>query len=367
MSPIRTRPDPARTRVRSCMLPLMTVVDEALLALGGCGPEFAGYLSNHGPMAAEALSALGRAEEVEPWVSRYRKRLIDRPPNVARIETSEWREALGDVRRVSDWEDFFAAELDRMTWREALEAWIPLLAPGIMSGATHGFIRTAHAVRSLAAEENAQRLTEFIAGLAYWAARYQVLPGKPGLAEPRLPSEIIDTMPIMPTRLRNRQPASIFEAVRELDGFPPFTQVVDLAAPGDDLSAFLSDLTATMAMRYLENAGPASIPYVHTVTAPSALRMVAPHVSAGTAKLAARYAWQAAAAIHSRSHYPHAMEMPATLPPAEDLIDRCVFSGDEHAIKFTEACLREYALNPDPVFLAAPLDLSSRYGRKVRG
>ena len=28
-------------------------------------------------------------------------------------------------------------------------------------------------------------------------------------------------------------------------------------------------------------------------------------------------------------------------------------TGDEHAIKFTEACLREHALNPKPVYLAA--------------
>ena len=344
----------------------MTVVDEALVALGGCGPEFAGYLSNHGPMAADALLALGRGDEVEGWVSRYKKRLIDRPANVSRIDALNWREALGDIRRASDWEDFFAIELERLSWREALTVWVPLLAPGIMSGATHGFIRTAHAVRGLAAEENVARLREFATGLAYWAARYQVLPGEPGLADPRLPSQVIGDVPVLPPRQRNREAQGIFESVRELDAFPPFAGVINMAAPGDGLSAFLSDLTATMAKRYLENAGPGSIPYVHTVTAPSALRMVAPYLTSGTARLAARYAWQAAAAIHSRAHYPHPFEMPATLPAAADLIDRAVSCGDEHAIKFTEACLREYALNPDPVFLAAPLDLSARYGRQVR-
>jgi hypothetical protein len=40
-------------------------------------------------------------------------------------------------------------------------------------------------------------------------------------------------------------------------------------------------------------------------------------------------------------------------PHTEDLIDRAVASGDEHAIKFTEACLREHALSPQPVFLTA--------------
>jgi hypothetical protein len=37
----------------------------------------------------------------------------------------------------------------------------------------------------------------------------------------------------------------------------------------------------------------------------------------------------------------------------DELIDRAIACGDEHAIKFTEVCLREHAFKPDPVFLAA--------------
>lgn len=345
---------------------MLSTIDEALTMLQGCGPEFASGLSNHGPMGAEALCALGREDVVEEWTAKYRRRLIDRPANVSRITGEHWREALGDVTRASDWEDFFAIEVDSAPWAAVLEKWTALLAPGLMSGATHGLIRTAHAVRSLAKGENEERLREFAAGLAYWAARYQVLPGTPQAIDPAMPSAILKDLPIMPPRTRNLRPTSIFNAVSELDGFPPFEVAINLAAPGDDLSAFISDLTVTMAYRYMENAGPASISYVHTVTAPSALRMMAPFLTAETARLAGRYAWQACAAIHSRGHFPHEYEMPATLPSRDEVIDRAVFSGDEHAIKFTEACLREYALNPDPIFLAAPLDLSGRYGRKVR-
>ena len=35
------------------------------------------------------------------------------------------------------------------------------------------------------------------------------------------------------------------------------------------------------------------------------------------------------------------------------LLSSAVATGDEHAIKFTEACLREHALNPKPVYLLA--------------
>ena len=266
---------------------MATVMDQALVMLEGCGPEFgAGELSNHGPMAAEALVALGRVDEVEPWVERYRRRLGEYPARVAPITHDTWREALGDVNRATDWEDFFGAELDSAPWKESLETWVPLLAPGLMAAATHGIIRTAHAVRSLAAEErSAERKAELVRGLAYWAARYQVLPGSPSESVPaRLPSRRLAELPIMPVRLRNPRPLNIFHAVAELDSFEPFAGAIDLAAPAEDLSAWLSDLTATMANLYLQNAGAASISYVHTVTAPSALRMMLPYLSDGSAR-----------------------------------------------------------------------------------
>ena len=51
----------------------MTVIDQALAMLGSCGPEFGPGLSNHGPMGAEALVALGRPDAVEAgWRSTER-------------------------------------------------------------------------------------------------------------------------------------------------------------------------------------------------------------------------------------------------------------------------------------------------------
>ena len=47
------------------------VLDEGLSRLAVTGPEFRGGLSNHGPMAAEALVRLGRADAVEHWLDGY--------------------------------------------------------------------------------------------------------------------------------------------------------------------------------------------------------------------------------------------------------------------------------------------------------
>jgi hypothetical protein len=98
------------------------IIDQALEMLGGCGPEFGvNGLSNHGPMAAEALVALGRGDDLESWVEKYRKRLDDRPRNVAPVPRGRWHEALGHLEHVSDWEDFFTAEIDSAPWREVLD------------------------------------------------------------------------------------------------------------------------------------------------------------------------------------------------------------------------------------------------------
>jgi hypothetical protein len=45
------------------------------------------------------------------------------------------------------------------------------------------------------------------------------------------------------------------------------------------------------------------------------------------------------------------------------LVDQAMRTGGEHAIKFTEACLREHAISPNPVFLAAALDATRRLSR----
>ena len=98
------------------------------------------------------------------------------PSRATRSPPDEWREPLGDIARAGDWIAFFVRELDERPWRDALDIWIRRLAPGIMAGATHGILRTAHAVRALERSENPLRVHELAEGLGYWAARYQALP-----------------------------------------------------------------------------------------------------------------------------------------------------------------------------------------------
>ena len=55
-------------------------------------------------MAAEALVRLGRADAVQHWLDGYIKRLDGAPRPSDRVTDATWRDALGRLNRVADWE-----------------------------------------------------------------------------------------------------------------------------------------------------------------------------------------------------------------------------------------------------------------------
>ena len=340
-------------------------MEEALELLAKTGPEYAGRLANHGPMAAEALVALDRPDAVVPWVEAYRRRLCEHPSVTRPIDPKAWREALGDGGRVGDWIAFFDRQVGGQPWKEILVEWVPRLSPGVIAAAFHGVIRTAHAVRSLGVEETRARRREFAEGLGYWAATYEALPesAEPGTGH-RMPSAAIGGVASLPAD-RQIGGGNITDRLAPLDHFPPFAGVADMVDTTGDSPGFISDMTETFAAVYLANVPPGSvITYIHAVTGPSAIRLLLPHLDAKARAALLRYGWQGAAALYAASggKWPSPTPVPAEKGGREDLVDRAVATGDEHAIKFTEACLREYALNPKPVYLAAARAAVARLG-----
>jgi hypothetical protein len=341
-------------------------MEDALALLAKTGPEYQGRLANHGPMAAEALVRLERPESVVPWVESYRKRLRAHPAGSRPIDPKAWREALGEGARVGDWIVFFERRLEGRRWPAVVGEWVPLLSPGIIAAAFHGVIRTAHAVRSLEIVETPARRRELAEGLGYWAATYTVLPESrerrpaPGR---RMPSQVIAGVQAVPSEKRILY-GNITDRLKPLDAFAPFAPVADLVDAKTDAPAFLSDLTETFARAYLVNVprGGSVITYLHGVTGPSAMRLLLPYLEPPARSEMLRYGWQGAAGVYAASG-----GIAGSLEPApdagrrrDDLIDRALATRDEHAIKFTEACLREHALNPKPVYLQAAWDAVDR-------
>jgi len=332
------------------------LLDEALARLAFAGPELGNTFSNHAPMAIEALCTLGRGDAVLPWLERYRTGFLPRPAPVERIGEAGWQAALGRPRRFGDWFAYFQAELAERPWRAVLARWTPRLARGIVAAAMHGVLRAGHAARALAAEETPERRRELADGLAYWASDYQALPSGPADGPPAPPSAAIARVARLPPAERGTFGA-LTDALRRLDGFAPFRAVRRAVDPGADLDAFASDLAATFARVYLANARDplTTIAFIHTVTGPAALRPILPHVDGAAGRAALAHAWQASAGLYAAfgTAAPALAVEEAPGLRAEDLIDRAVASGDEHAIKFTAACLDEHARRPDPAFLRA--------------
>ncbi len=336
--------------------PSQDTLDEALVELAPFGPDLRNGNTNHAPMAAEALCALGRHDAVYPFLERYRAELLPMPPTAERIDPAHWRVALARPERAGDWSAFFAEELASAPWREVLDRWTGRLAPGLSAAATHGVIRVGHAARGLAARESPGRVRELADALGSWACTYQELPTARGGMRGRLaPSDAFASVPIAPPE-RRRFRGSIVSALEGLDEFPEFAPVIDLFDPTGDPSARLAQLTRLFARVYVANAHDTltSIVFIHGVTSATALGHLLPHLSDANARAALRYAWQAGCALYTAfGRAAPAREVAPPASSAERLVERAVAHGDEHAIKLAEACLARHALDPDPAYFAA--------------
>lgn len=329
--------------------------DEALAWLAPYGPDLAWGFTNHHPMVVEALCALGRGEAALAWLEAHRDGLVPKDGPSERIE-GDGREALGCPARFADWEARIQGDLARGPWRAVVAEWAARLAPGAAGAATHGLIRTAHAARALVDADSELRRAELAAGIAYWAATYQQLPAAAAdVAEAGPASEALRGVPM----IRDTRPeaGSIVDAFRSLDACPAFASVIHRLDVTRDPDAVVGELTATFSAVLLANAEDrlGAVVFTHGVTSAATLRTLLPLLPEGARRPALRYVWQAGAALLAT--YGHAL--PAGPPPSgpgperSRLVDAALVSGDDHAIKLTEACLAEHARDPLPVYLLA--------------
>lgn len=332
---------------------------DALDRLKGTGPEFDSFLANHGPMAAEALDTMGQTDGLQTWVVQYRRRLADAPQDRRELDAADWREHLGEVRLVGDWTRVMRAELAAEAWQAVLIRWWERLLPGLAASATHGLIRTAHAVRALEREPQPPEplvLDELAQGLALWAARYQTLPGRPGLVGPLDAVGAIRAIERLPSQASGDGPG-VGGRLRALHRLPTLPGALDRWGGSPKPDEALDELIGAAA-RVVAAREDAPIALCHTVTAPAAIRLVLPHLPAPLVRASVAGAWQAVAGLVAAYGDPRLAaesQVPehSRVPSVEDLAARAAEHGDEHVIKLTEAALREYQRNGDKTLLVA--------------
>jgi hypothetical protein len=291
-----------------------------------------------------------------PWVARYKEGLLPRPAAGDPIRAETWRRGLGQRDRFADWAEFFGDELRRAPWPKVLDRWTGRLMPGFCAAATHGVIRVGHAVRSLSVRETPLRKGELGDALASWAATYRELPSANGITDrPVAPREAIAKIPVIPPDQRPSL-GSITASLAMLDDFPKFAPVIGFVDVGGDIETLLAELTEIFARVYLANAHDVltAIVFIHGVTSLTALGGMIPYISEPTARSALRFAWQSGCALYTCfGTRAMAEDIEPCAQHPEILIDRALANGDEHVIKFTEACLRRDALAPSPAYRAA--------------
>jgi hypothetical protein len=284
-------------------------LDEVYERMRATGPEFDGWLSNHGPMAADALLRLESGADVHAWLDGYARRLEEAPRPRWPIAAADWRSALGDPGRLGDWPAFFDRELAEQPWEQVLATWWPRLVPGALASATHGLIRTGHAVRALREEETPARLGELAQALGYWAARWVPAP----------------------------------------DARPPAGPVP--AAP-DDVPQALDRLVDGAVDGYGRWAARSPVMLVHAATAPRAAALALPSLPrelwVPTHAAAALTVGVLDAAYRSTTPLP---DGPAGVA-VDELVARAAAHGDEHVLKFAEVAV-EAAARGVPTALGA--------------
>ena len=331
--------------------PYDRALDDALDALHATDPEFGDGLSNHGPMACEALEALGASDRIAAFVAYYRKRL----------------EPMPEARPLASWADGLGrpgARADLIATMEAqshdpdglVASVVPGLLSGIVAGAMHGLLRTAHAYRAWTRHPSPARAREVAHGLGYWAARHQSLPGTPG-ARAVAGRDALETLARTPIVAPDRRTDGlIFERFAVLDddaGFIDAVEQLDLNAQAPD--AAIDALVSASARLLATTVQPrAAFVYLHGVTGSAALRLLLPALSDAQQRVAVGCLVQAVAAIHA-THGGTGEQLAATVAaPSTDPAEvgaRAIESRDDHTIKLVEAALREYERSSAPELL----------------
>ena len=218
-------------------------------------------------------------------------------------------------------------------------------------------IRVGHAVRALTVAETPIRLYELGSALGYWAATYQTLPSDLSLDQSTAPPlEAICRVPIVPQNKR-RFTGSITSSLESLAQVPSFAPVIGLADLHGDLCGSASELAETFARVYVANAQDAlsSITFIHGVTSIAATRTISLHVGNEAINQLLRYAWQTGCSLYAVfGAHPRPMhEIEVREESYKTLIEAAIATGDEHAIKFSEACAREDAIKASSVYRVA--------------
>lgn len=292
--------------------------------------EYQDQLTNHLPMALQALYSLGASpERMQAFYAAYAKRFHGMQARAAAQPATDWRSLRGQAAAYPA----LLASMHALVVRDGVDATLrsllPDLLPGVAAAAFHGLIRTAHAVQSGHAGEVA-------AALAYWAWRWQPL------APAQVPAQRM-TLPVWSEALvrdaqawRTDGPLISIRMDQATQG-AVYQSLADALQPFADLQSAIASLAALAAERY---AASPNFTVLHMITGMRALRVLSPWIESeeGVQPILVR-AFTAA--------YLAARVVVLVAPPEPrlrrwpEVIAAGIASDDDHVIKLVHACREE--------------------------
>ncbi|MDG0831944.1 questin oxidase family protein [Roseateles saccharophilus] len=296
---------------------------------------YRGGLSNHLPMAQQALLELGASAARLQAFTEAREALLE-PRSAGRPARIAVERDLGRPDSDAAWRMHFGSRIEAQGMAAALREALTLLLPGAGAIAFHGLIRTAHAV--LAGHE-----AELAAGLAHWAAHFLPLPAV--VDGPAL--DLPDWLQALARLPRPAWPAGtlISGRMQAWGTVPGFAAVAGRLRHGPDT---LRQLALLAARTY---AASGNFTVLHLLTASHAMSVLEPWWPAP--ELARGFSVAAAAGLLASGAAPALGLDREPSRPWPALISAACDQDDEHVIKLTHAAWRLGRRWPDPAWRRA--------------
>ena len=279
--------------------------------------SYGGGLSNHGPMAAEALVSIGADRWLASFVDHY----------VPRLEPDRHPVAPADA----DWRSWLAPQLDELVPRA-----------GNLAG--HGLLRVAHAVRGLAREEDRGTVSphqraELAAAVAYWRRGGPGIPTPTALVGTVDVSDWLATVELLPAGQRADGPlTTTLTAAASTSGFRVGLGAV---APGSEPATTLDTVALASMAGYLRTRALSAFALLHGATVSNMAQVLVPYLDPDGARRleSAVVGFVAAAVIGFDDREAPAAADDGSPAASADIADRAGATLEDHTIKFADACL----------------------------
>ena len=338
-------------------------LDDALTVFAATAPTYGSLgLANHGPMAAEALAHLGRHDAIPGWVAQYRTRLDDAPPPARPLTEAEWPAALGrdgPLPRVARPLRARDRRSSRGRGRGRVGA---AAAPGLRRcGDARAHPHRSRAARARAMPTRRRGASRWPTAWPSGPASYEELPGPPLLIGHEGVADALADLPYLPEDAP--RPCLISDRV---------AAVADIADEFEQAVASLGWTGGAVdLLDQLATGGCAGLPAQRRRRRghrPPARGDLAAGLRAGAAlaggggpgrRPGLRLAGRGGLARRLR-HRPGRARTHGRAAVHRRPGGAALASGDEHAIKLTEAALRSFGRTGDAVLLLAAADACER-------